>query len=158
MKTVMAAVDFSAVTDRVVREAVGMARLLKAKLVLVNAVVPPSTVRDIFPAGALSAELLLEAKKASNARLVALQKKWQRRVRRLDLVRLTGDPVSSIVGEAGRCGASFLVIGAHGHTAIFEVLTGGVARGILARSPCPVIVVPAEATTSGRPGANAKRA
>lgn len=158
MKTVMAAVDFSAVTDRVVREAVGMARLLKAKLVLVNAVVPPSTVRDIFPAGALSAELLLEAKKASNARLLALQKKWQRRVRRLDLVRLTGDPVASIVGEAGRRGANFLVIGAHGHTAIFEVLTGGVARGILARSPCPVIVVPAEAAASGRAGAKAKRA
>lgn len=158
MKTVMAAVDFSAVTDRVVFEAVGMARLLKAKLVLVNAVVPPSTVRDIFPAGALSAELLLEAKKASNARLLALQKKCQRRVRRVEIVRLTGDPVSSIVAEAGRRGASFLVIGAHGHTAIFEVLTGGVARGILARSPCPVIVVPAEAAASGRSGARAKRA
>jgi nucleotide-binding universal stress UspA family protein len=158
MKTVMAAIDFSAVTDRVVLAAVGMARLLKAKLVLVNAVVPPSTVRDIFPAGALSAELLLEAKKASQVGLVALQKKWQRRVRRLEVVRLTGEPVASIVGEAVRRGASFLVIGAHGHTAIFEVLTGGVARGILARSPCPVVVVPAEAPASGRPVAKAKRA
>lgn len=158
MKTVITAVDFSAVTDRVVLEAVRMARLLKAKLVLVNAVVPPSTVRDIFPAGALSAELLLEAKKASNARLVALQKKCQRRVRRLEIMRLTGEPVSSIVTEVARRDASFLVIGAHGHTAIFDVLTGGVARGILARSPCPVIVVPAEAAPSGRPGAKAKRA
>lgn len=158
MKTVMAAVDFSAVTDRVVLEAVRMARLLKAKLVLLNAVVPPSTVRDMFPAGALSAELLLEAKKSSQAQLEAWQRKCQRRVRRVEVVRLTGDPVSSIVTEAARRGASFLVIGAHGHTAIFEVLTGGVARGILARSPCPVIVVPAETAASARPGAKTKRA
>lgn len=157
MKTVMAAVDFSTVTDRVVLEAIRLARLLKAKVVLVHAVAPPSTVRDIFPAGALSAELLLEAKKASQAQLAALEKKYGRRVGRLETVRLTGEPVASIVAEATRRSASYLVLGAHGHTAIFEVLTGSVARGVVARSPCPVVVVPVEAPAVVKTAAKARR-
>ena len=144
MKTVMAAVDFSAVTDRVVLEAIRVARSLQARVVLVHVVAPPSTVRDLFPAGALSSELLLEAKKAAQDRLATLVKKYQRRATRLEGVRVTGDPVASIVAEAVRRGVSYVVLGAHGHTAIFDVLTGGVARGVLARSPCPVVVVPAE--------------
>lgn len=148
MKTVLAAVDFSAVTDRVVLEAIRVARSLKARVVVVHAVAPPSTVRDIFPAGALSSELLLAAKKAAQDRLATLVKKYQRRAPRLEAVRVTGDPVGSIVAEAVRRSASYLVLGAHGHTAIFDVLTGGVARGVLARSPCPVVVVPVEPSIS----------
>jgi nucleotide-binding universal stress UspA family protein len=157
MKTVMAAVDFSAVTDRVVLEAIRLARLLKAKVVVVHAVAPPSTVRDIFPAGALSAELLLEAKKASQTRLAALDKTYRRRVARFETVRLTGEPVASIVAEAIRRSASYLVLGAHGHTAIFEMLTGSVARGVLARSSCPVVVVPVDVPGADQTAAKARR-
>jgi len=157
MKTVMAAVDFSPVTDRVVLEAIRLARLLKAKVVVVHAVTPPSTVRDIFPAGALSAELLLEAKKASQSRLEVLDKKYRRRVARFEVARLTGEPVASILAEAIRCRASYLVLGAHGHTAIFELLTGSVARGVLARSPCPVVVVPVDVPGSDKTAAKARR-
>ncbi len=143
MKTIVAAVDFSAATEPVLREAVRVCRLLKARLAVVHVVPPPSTLRDLFPAGALSAELLLAAKREASERLEQIARAVGRKVRRVEILRVTGEPVGAIVAEAARLKAEFLLIGAHGHTAIFDRLTGGVARGVLARAECPVIVVPA---------------
>lgn len=157
MKTVLAAVDFSAVTDAVMLEAIRVARRLRARVVLVHVVSPPSTLRDLFPAGALSAELLLAAKQAAAGNLARLEKKYGRRLPRLEALRLTGEPVASIVTEAARRGAEYIVIGAHGQTAIFDLLTGSVVRGVLARARCPVVVVPAGAERTVPPARRRKR-
>lgn len=142
MKTILAPIDFSPVTPAVVEESLELARRLKARLVLLHVVEPPSQARDVFPTGRLSAEVLLAAKQEAHAKLEEMKRTLQRRYARLDVRRLTGKPVRCVLETAKELPAAYLVIGSHGHGAVFDLLVGSVAHSVLMKAPCPVLVVP----------------
>jgi len=54
---------------------------------------------------------------------------------------LSGHPVRVIVDLAARIGADLTVIGATGHSALYERLIGSRADRIVQLAPCPVLVV-----------------
>lgn len=54
---------------------------------------------------------------------------------------LTGHPVRDIVRLAGELGADIIVIGATGHSALYERLIGSRADRIIQLAHCPVLVV-----------------
>jgi nucleotide-binding universal stress UspA family protein len=54
---------------------------------------------------------------------------------------VSGHPVRMIVDLAARMGADLLVIGATGHSALYERLIGSRADRIVQLSACPVLVV-----------------
>jgi nucleotide-binding universal stress UspA family protein len=54
---------------------------------------------------------------------------------------LSGHPVRMIVDLAGSLGADLMVIGATGHSALYERLLGSRADRIVQLAPCPVLVV-----------------
>lgn len=141
MKTILAPIDFSPVTEHVIDESLRLARLCEAPLVLLHVVEPPSKARDVLPAGKLSAELLLAAKQAAQAKLDELKKTLHGRHARLEVLRMTGNPVDCVLEQAEKLPAAYLVIGSHGHGAMFDLLVGSVAHNLLMKSPCPVLVV-----------------
>ena len=53
-----------------------------------------------------------------------------------------GLPADEIIAAAAELGAERLVMGSHGHGAIYHLFTGSVVTGVLKRSGCPVLVVP----------------
>ena len=54
---------------------------------------------------------------------------------------LIGHPVRSIIDLAGELGADLLVIGATGHSALYERLLGSRADRVIQLASCPVLVV-----------------
>ena len=54
---------------------------------------------------------------------------------------LAGHPVRTIVELAGELRADLLVIGATGHSALYERMVGSRADRIIQLAPCPVLVV-----------------
>jgi nucleotide-binding universal stress UspA family protein len=54
---------------------------------------------------------------------------------------LEGDPVECIADAAGTWQADLVVVGSRGHGAVASALIGSVSRGLLTRSPAPVMVV-----------------
>jgi hypothetical protein len=50
MKTVIASVDFSTVTPRVIDASIKLARLVKGRLILLHVVPAPSAIRNVLPA------------------------------------------------------------------------------------------------------------
>jgi nucleotide-binding universal stress UspA family protein len=54
---------------------------------------------------------------------------------------LSGHPVRVIVDLVPKVGADLLVIGATGHSALYERLIGSRADRIVQLSPCPVLIV-----------------
>jgi len=54
---------------------------------------------------------------------------------------LIGHPVRSIVDLAGELGADLLVIGATGHSALYERMLGSRADRVIQLASCPVLVV-----------------
>jgi nucleotide-binding universal stress UspA family protein len=47
----------------------------------------------------------------------------------------------TIVDVAKQRDARAVVVGAHGHGAVAEVLLGSISRGVIKRAPCPAVVV-----------------
>ena len=54
---------------------------------------------------------------------------------------VAGHPVRDIVDFAAKIGAKLLVIGATGHSALYERIIGSRADRIVQLAPCPVLVV-----------------
>lgn len=52
-----------------------------------------------------------------------------------------GDPVETIVEEAGRWEADLVVVGTQGRRGLSRLMVGSVAEGVLRRAGCPVLVV-----------------
>ena len=56
-----------------------------------------------------------------------------------------GLPVDEIADMAAGQGVDYIVLGSHGHGALFHLFGGSVVTGVLKQSPCPVVVVPVRA-------------
>jgi nucleotide-binding universal stress UspA family protein len=53
-----------------------------------------------------------------------------------------GTPYKNIVEEATKEGVDLIVISTHGRTGFDHLMLGSVAERVVARAPCPVLVVP----------------
>ena len=58
-----------------------------------------------------------------------------------------GDPGRKLVEEIDRLGPELIVIGSHGHGALYHLLTGSVCQAVLQHAACPVVVVPIKGAT-----------
>lgn len=148
MKTIVAAVDFSAVTDRVAEAAIKLARPLRARIVFVHVIAPPAPIRDVLPAVEDVQLRTLSTTHAAEKHLAGLKRTLGSTYHPLEFLHVTGATVPSLIQQAQLLAADYLVIGSHGHSAMHDVLLGSVAAGVAKKSPCPVLVIP---PVSGRP-------
>lgn len=54
-----------------------------------------------------------------------------------------GPTARTILTQAGRLGADVIVVGSHGHGALFDLLAGSVSAAVIRKADRPVLVVPA---------------
>ena len=104
---------------------------------------PPAAVADYAPLLQDIAEITAAGEKAAATRLASLQEKLRADGVASECVQVVGAPVSHIAAEAERVDADYIVMGSHGHTALYELLVGSTTHGILKRATCPVVIVPA---------------
>ena len=58
-------------------------------------------------------------------------------------LHIQGSLVEKILTSAETHAADLIVMGSHGHGALYELLVGSVTSGVLHGAKCPVLVVPA---------------
>ena len=143
MKTILAAIDFSDVSDDVIRHAVDLSTGLEAKIVVIHVAAPdpdfvgydvgPPTVRD-----ARADELHEE-----HRHLHHISEDLRSRGIPAKALLIEGPTVAKILEESDRVEADFIVMGSHGRSAVLQVLLGSVTQGVIRSAQCPVIVVPA---------------
>lgn len=142
--TILTPVDFSGVTDSVVGQAVVIAKALNARIVLLNVLQPPVITSEYGPFMENIGEIVMVGEKAVAKQLARLQEKLVADGLEVESLQFTGAPVPNILKQAEKVGANFIVMGSHGHTAFYDLLVGSTTHGVLLRSPCPVIIVPAQ--------------
>ena len=141
MKTIVAAVDFSDLTRRVVEAAREQAEAFGAALHLIHVVEPePSYTAygftpDEFPAMNLFQE---EARKRAQNKLeeVAATAPGAK------TVLVDGSPLHGIMDYVKQSGADLVVVGSHGHGMVASLLLGSVAEGMVRKAMVPTMVVP----------------
>ena len=144
MKLIVVPVDFSGATRSVVDAAVELAGASRARLVILHVRQPPAVVADYGPP--IGGFLMPVGRPGAGAsREIG---RWRRYVEArhvgVETAEVDGaSPSRVIAAEAERRGADCIVMGSHGHTALYDLLVGGTASGVLKGAPCPVVIVPA---------------
>ena len=140
---ILVPVDLSAATVHVCSAAADLARALNGRLVIVHAV-PPLAI--ISAHGILNAaqilELNRETRKAAARKMQSLRQWFSRRCPLVKVFLHEGDAVRVIMRTVRQTHPDYIVIGSHGHGAVYDLLIGSTAHQILRKPPCPVVLVP----------------
>lgn len=145
MKTILVAVDSSDMSGRVVTEAMALAGATDSRVVLLTVVQIPVVAPEYYAFVPENLGQITEAgEKAAAGHLEKLKERFGNGRVAVETVRLTGAPVAQILEQAKNCGANYIVMGSHGHTAFYDLLVGSTTHGVLLHAPCPVVIVPPE--------------
>lgn len=150
MKTILAPVDFSPVSDLIVKEAAALARAFDGRVVLLT-VVQPAVVANEYAVMMNIEEITAAGEKNAARRLERFEELLRNQFIRTESFQTTGAPVPCIVEAAEKHEADYIVMGSHGHTALYDLLVGTTTHGVLMRTKCPVLIVPAVKSGSKPP-------
>jgi len=146
MKKLLVPIDFSEGTDKVIKAAGDLAEQLSASLILFHVVEPVAT---YVPVGAsmdvLTATPPIEPMdiKDVESRLEKLADGPRQKGVSTQVAALIGLAVDDIIAKAANENASYIVLGSHGHGALYHLFSGSVVTGVLRKAKCPVLIIPA---------------
>ena len=143
MKTILAPLDFSKVSEAVVAEATALARALDGRVVLLAVVQPPVVNYEYAAVMDNLAEITAAGERNAERRLAEIEEKLKTAGVPSESVQVVGGPIPLIIEQAVKVGADYIVMGSHGHTAFYDLLVGSTTHGVLMRAPCPVVIIPA---------------
>ena len=143
MNNILAAIDFSEITPKVVEQAAEIAKCFSCKLWLIHIAAPdpdfvgygtgPQCERD------WRAKTLREEHRYIQDKALELEDSGIN----VTPLLLQGSTVETILQEASKLKVEMIVIGSHGHSSLYQALLGSVSAGIIQKAFCPVLVVPA---------------
>ncbi len=145
MKTILAAIDLSPITHKVIEGAAKLASAMQAKIQLLYVVepaaayVPVGAAMDVITAPMPVAPPDLTDAKARLEKLAAPLRASGLSVETCVTISL---PVDEILEQTKSAGAELLVLGSHGHGAIYNLFSGSVVTSVLKQATVPVAVIP----------------
>ena len=161
MKCILVSIDFSDVTPPVIDLARELARVLGAEIHLLHvkeltAAAMPGTLGydlagmpELAPMSGVPApgfEPMPETIPEDEGQTSKLAK-WQEEIAQdgitVSLHEPTGTVAEEILNQADELNADLIVMGTHGHGAMYNLLVGSATKGVLKHSTRPVLLVPA---------------
>lgn len=144
MSAIIASVDFSDSTPKVIREAVALARMSDLPLVLCHVVEPtPQFVGGDATFEAVQIPMPQDLT-PSQKQLEKIAEETREQYAKTNCTLLSGLAVEEILALAKASSASYLVLGSHGRGALYHLFAGSVVTGVLKKATCPVLVTPPE--------------
>jgi len=139
---ILVAVDLSPTSGLVVEAARGIAELTGVSVYILHAVEtgPDFILPDLEPE-ALRTRVATEFPKEHQA-VEAIAEKLQDDGLDASALLVCSPCVESTLKEADLLEAGLIVVGTHGHGAVYDVLIGSYSAGIIRKSKLPVLVVP----------------
>jgi nucleotide-binding universal stress UspA family protein len=160
MKRILVPIDFSDAALRVIDLAQQLAKALDAEIHLVHvkeltAAAAPGTLGyglagmpELAPMSGMPLPVFdpmpqtVPVDEDEQSKLTHWQDKIAQSGVKVTLHEPTGAVVEEILNEADVANADLIVMGTHGHGAMYNLLVGGVTKGVLKRSTRPVLLVP----------------
>ena len=146
MKTLLVPLDFSVASGSLLQTATTLAQSLGARLVMLHVLQPMAPVGDplMMPDMAQIASMQKSAEQDARAQLTrACEKVAAQRVV-VEQVLLAGPASAIILERAAALPADLIIMGSHGHTALYDLLLGSTSHAVLKKAPCPVVIVPSK--------------
>ena len=161
MKRILVPIDFSDVTPRVIGVAQQLAKALDAEIHLIHvrelsATAAPGALGyglagmpELAPISGVPVPMFdpmpqtMPVDESQKSKLAQWQKEIAQGGLKVTLHEPTGTVAEEILLQADSLSADLIVMGTHGHGAMYNLLVGGVTKGVLKHSTHPVLLVPA---------------
>jgi nucleotide-binding universal stress UspA family protein len=144
MKTLLVATDFSASTDAVLQTAAALARALNARIVALHVLQPIVTMGDPMVDLTQIAAMQKSSEENAHKQLAQVCAQASELGAAAEPDFREGSASSVILERARALPADLIVMGSHGHTALYDLLLGSTSHAVLKKSPCPVVIVPSK--------------
>jgi len=140
----LVAIDFSEVTEKIMAKVKELALKVNAKVWLIHVVQPepdfigykvgPETEREFI------------AKKFRQKHILLQEKAEELKNEGINITPLLvqGPTIETILSQAEKIEADIIVVGSHGHGAMFRILVGSISEGLLHNSTKPLLIIPAK--------------
>jgi nucleotide-binding universal stress UspA family protein len=142
MKRIIAAIDFSTITPRVLRMAKDMALGLGAKLWVIHAAAPDPDFVGFKTGPQYIRDHRADQLRKEHADLLALAEAMRGEGIDCDALLVQGPTAETILSETERLDAELIILGSHGHGALHRALLGSVSEQVMRESKIPVLIVP----------------
>lgn len=143
MNNLLVPVDFSDVTFGVVEESRKLASALGAAITLFHVTEPEPELVGFEPAPVVTLSPNTPDPSRDTERLTESANFFAGSGLEVKTLNVQGDPVKKILEQANEQKAGLIMLGSHGHGAIYNLLVGSVTAGVLKGATCPVVIVPA---------------
>lgn len=143
IRTIMHASDFSPASRPAFKEALELARVARARLLVAHVLTPivPIIAEGTYLSAQTWNELETSARNAAQKKLDALVRTARNAGVRVTGLLVEGIPAEQIVRTARAKRADILVLGTHGRTGLTKLFVGSVAARVVATATCPVVTV-----------------
>lgn len=142
MKNILVPLDLSAISGRVLDVATEISKRMNVKLWLVHVAAPepdfvgfdvgPESVREIR-ADELRKEHVDLQRSAADLRDRSIQ---------CEALLVQGPTSETILSMITKLKADMVIMGSHGHGALYKTFVGSISEQVLSKSPVPVVIVP----------------
>jgi len=139
---ILVCVDLSDSTEEILKTIEELCQPLKAKIWLLhNAMPEPDTIE--FKVDPIEArESLAKEFHRQHRQIQELAEQLRESEVEATALLVHGKTVDMILTEAANLDIDLIVVGSHGHGAMYHLLVGSVSEGVLHRSSRPVLVIP----------------
>ena len=141
MNTIMACIDFTEGTDRIVEKGIELAAATNAGLCLIH-VAQPKQETPGSVCGKRSFPELAKRLCKCNRNFEEIAKRIKNAGIALTTIRTRGEAGKVIAGEALKNQADMIIMGAKNNSALHHLVAGSVAADVMKKTGAPVVLVP----------------
>lgn len=142
MRPILVCVDFSDVTPRVMDEAKELALALRTEAHLLHVVPMQADYVMYSPGAALPTVAVAPDLRVETEKMLKLKTQLVEAGISASFEMLEGVVVEEILAAAERTNAQRIVMGSHGHGALYHLVLGSVSEAVLRKSKVPLVIVP----------------
>ncbi len=151
MKTIVALVDLSDLTFKVLKQAHALATAFHSEVIILHVLSKVPVVVDV---GLVSPVVMQdpspEVVHQQTEQLFEMRDSLIKFGVKASVEQLADPSVAGVLAETRRRNADLIILGSHHHSTFYHLLVGNVAADVLKGAHCPVLVVPSDEDLPGK--------
>lgn len=144
MKTILAGIDLSDTTPQIVEQARLSGKAFGATVYLLHVEPPEPDFVGYGPGPKHERDHVAETVRIDRDAIHKLRDGLRQEGVQAESLIIQGPIVEKLLEEADKLEADLIIVGSHGHRALYDLLLGAVSEGVVRHASCPVLVVPSE--------------
>jgi len=141
---ILVAIDFSPVTDSVIAEAEKLGKSSPSKIRLLHVVDPEPDFIGYEPGPQEERDFISEHIHEHRRKLHANAENLQAKGLEVSTQCIQGPIAESILKESQNHPTDIIIMGSHGHSAVYKLIIGGSTEEVLKNTKCPILIVPSK--------------